>query len=312
MSSCCGTKSIAEKTTDQDSKKVAQVVVPETPITPETPKPVEETVEEVEKEEIPIEPKPEDIVESIKVEDENSTREVKKDSVEDPGFNQVVTKRTFSNIHDLWNELLQKHVSDQGNVNYKSFKTDHKELLGYIHMLNMAKSDERFQTISKERKLAYWINAYNALTIDLILRNYPTKSIKDIKNPWSQRLWKLGQKWYTLNDIEHRIIRKMDEPRIHFALVCAAVSCPRLYNKAFTAENLENDLSLLTRGFLSDPAKNNISANSIKLSKIFKWYGGDFKNNGSTLIDFLNEYSDVTISPNAKKSYKDYNWALNE
>jgi len=156
------------------------------------------------------------------------------------------------------------------------------------------------------------MNVYNAFTIKLILDNYPTKSIKDIKTPWNHRFIKIGAKWYTLNDVEHRIIRKMDEPRIHFALVCAAVSCPKLYNKAFTSETLEEDLSLLTRDFLSDASKNNISENSIKLSKIFKWYGGDFKKNGSSLIDFLNQYTDVSISSNAKKSYKDYNWALNE
>ena len=104
----------------------------------------------------------------------------------------------------------------------------------------------------------------------------------------------------------------MDEPRIHFALVCAAVSCPRLYNKAFTAKDLETDLDVLTRGFLSDSTKNEISENDIKLSKIFKWYGGDFKTSATSLIDFLNQYSDVTISDKAHKSYKDYNWDLNE
>ena len=103
----------------------------------------------------------------------------------------------------------------------------------------------------------------------------------------------------------------MGEPRIHFALVCAAQSCPKLYNKAFTAENLEEDLSKLTREFLADESKNNMSEYSIKLSKIFKWFAKDFKQNGS-LIDFLNQYSEVTISNKARKSFKDYNWDLND
>jgi hypothetical protein len=90
------------------------------------------------------------------------------------------------------------------------------------------------------------------------------------------------------------------------------VSCPKLYNKAFTARNLEADLDLLTREFLNDSSKNELSENKIKVSKIFKWYGGDFKSNGKDLIDFLNQYSKVEISSNAKKSYKDYNWNLNE
>ncbi len=211
--------------------------------------------------------------------------------------------------HSAWDELLQKHVSDQGNVSYKGFKADKTKFYEYLSVLSEIPPQDSW---SKDETLAYWMNVYNAFTIKLILDNYPTKSIKDINGPWNHRFIKIGEKWYTLNDVEHRIIRKMDEPRIHFALVCAAVSCPRLYNKAFTEQTLEADLDLLTRGFLSDTSKNELSENSIKLSKLFKWYGGDFKNDGKTLIDFLNQYSEVTISPKAKKSYKDYNWSLND
>ncbi|MEL0644110.1 DUF547 domain-containing protein [Olleya sp. Ti.3.14] len=225
-------------------------------------------------------------------------------------FNQALTKTEHSNIHFLWDELLQKHVSDNGNVNYKSFKTDHKKLLEYIHILALIKSKPEFDSILKVEKLAFWINAYNALTIDLIIKNYPVKSIKDIKDPWGQKLWKLGDKWYSLEDIEHEILRKMDEPRIHFAIVCASYSCPKLQNTAFIASNLETQLTLATQEFLSDTNRNEISENVLKLSKIFKWFSKDFEQNGS-LIDFLNKYTDVTISAKAKISYKDYNWDLN-
>lgn len=211
--------------------------------------------------------------------------------------------------HDVWNTLLQKHVSDQGNVNYKGFKADKTKFNSYLKLLSETPPQDAW---SKDETLAYWMNVYNAFTVKLILDNYPTKSIKDIDGPWNQRFIKIGTKWYTLNDVEHKIIRKMDEPRIHFALVCAAVSCPRLYNKAFTAKDLESDFVLLTKEFLNDPSKNELSENEIKLSKIFKWYGGDFKTKDTSLIDFLNKYSDVTISDKAKKSYKDYNWTLNE
>ncbi|NND11680.1 MAG: DUF547 domain-containing protein, partial [Flavobacteriaceae bacterium] len=84
------------------------------------------------------------------------------------------------------------------------------------------------------------------------------------------------------------------------------------YNKAFTAKNLEDDLNMLTREFLNDTSKNIITENSIQLSKIFNWFGGDFKKNGATLIGFLSDYTDIDISLNAKKSFLDYNWALNE
>ena len=225
-------------------------------------------------------------------------------------FHQELSKRTGP-IHLLWGELLQKHVSDDGNVNYKSFKTEHEKLLGYIKVLGLFHANDIFQTISKEEKLAFWINAYNALTIDLVIRNYPIKSIKDIKDPWKQRLWKPANFEYNLDEIEHEILRKMDEPRIHFAIVCASYSCPKLQNKAFTAENLESQLTTATKEFLADTKRNELSEKSIKISKIFDWFLKDFTLNG-TLIDFLNQYSEVNISPRAKKRFKDYDWALNE
>ncbi|WP_308990928.1 DUF547 domain-containing protein [Mariniflexile litorale] len=210
--------------------------------------------------------------------------------------------------HSSWTILLEKHVSDKGQVNYKTFKTDNKELNTYINYLSKNILNDSH---SKEEKLVYWINAYNALTIDLILRNSPIKSIKDIKNPWDQKLWKLGNTWYNLNDIEHEILRKMDEPRIHFAIVCASVSCPKLSNEAYTTENIEQQLTKATKNFLSDTNRNIISTDTLELSKIFQWFAKDFKQNGG-LIDFLNRYSDIKISAKAKTRYKDYNWDLNE
>ncbi len=216
-------------------------------------------------------------------------------------------KKIASN-HTAWNNLLQKHVSKQGNVNYKGLKTDHSKLRAYITYLGENTPTDIW---SKEDKLVYWINAYNSMTVDLILRSYPLKSIKDIKKPWDQRLWKLGEKWYNLNEVEHKILRKMNEPRIHFAINCASFSCPPLLNEAFSTENLEQQLTQVTKVFLADSERNTIAANKIEISKIFKWFSKDFKQNGS-LIDFLNQYSDIKINANAKKSYKDYNWNLNE
>ncbi|MDO7170827.1 DUF547 domain-containing protein [Mariniflexile sp. AS56] len=209
--------------------------------------------------------------------------------------------------HSSWTTLLKKHVSNTGEVNYKTFKADQKELTTYISYLSKNTPNASF---SRGETLAYWINAYNALTIDLILRNYPIKSIKDIKDPWDQRLWKLGNTMYNLSDIEHEILRKMDEPRIHFAIVCASVSCPKLLNEAFTSKNLELQLTKATKDFLGDPQRNVITKNRLELSKIFQWFTKDFKQNGD-LIDFLNQYTSVQISAKAKTSYKDYDWALN-
>ena len=226
------------------------------------------------------------------------------------GFHQSLSKR-FLPFHQLWDELLQKHVSNVGIVNYKSFKTDHKKLLDYIYVLSLLYKSDNFQSLSKNDKLAFWINAYNAMTVDLILRNYPVKSIKEIKDPWKQRLWKLTDIDYNLGEIEHQILRKMNEPRIHFAIVCASVSCPKLQNKAFTASKLDEQLTNATREFLSDTSKNSIAQNNLELSKIFQWFSKDFKQNGS-LIHFLNQYSNIKISEKAKIKFKDYNWNLNE
>lgn len=225
-----------------------------------------------------------------------------KDSI---GFKQKV-KFTFE--HSTLDYLLVKYVTERGRVDYEGFKSDHKLLSEYISSL---KNNRPNDTWSKEEKLAYWINAYNALTIDLIIRNYPLKSIKNIDKPWNQRLWKFGDKWLNLNDIEHQILRKMDEPRIHFAIVCASETCSKLRNEAFTAEKLESQLTKATEEFLDDSNKNELSENNIKISKIFKWFAKDFKTDG-TLIDFLNQYSKVKISGKAKKSYKDYSWDLND
>jgi len=240
----------------------------------------------------------------------NSVISVKDSVVENDGFNQILSKRTLK-THELWDELLQNHVSNNGIVNYKSFKTEHNKLLDYIYVLSLMHKNHRFESLSKEEKLAFWINAYNALTIDLILRNYPIKSIKDIKDPWKQRLWKLVDINYNLEEIEHDILRRMDEPRIHFAIVCASASCPKLNNKAYTAENLETQLTQATKDFLSDSNRNSISKDYLELSKIFKWFGYDFTKNDS-LIDFLKMYSGVQISKDAKIKFKDYNWDLND
>lgn len=236
--------------------------------------------------------------------------QIQKDTVKPDEFKQELSKRYLA-PHQLWNELLQEYVSNEGTVNYKGLKKAQKDFYGYIYVLSLIAQHENFNALTREQKLAYWINAYNAFTVDLILRHYPVKSIKDIKDPWKQRHWKLGNKWYNLDEIEHKILRKMNEPRIHFAINCASFSCPKLQNKAFTAENLETQLNKATYEFLEDTNRNIISKDKIHISKLFQWFAKDFKTEG-TLIDFLNKYSKVSISANAKKSFMDYNWNLND
>ena len=209
--------------------------------------------------------------------------------------------------HSGFNALLQKNVSAEGKVNYKAFKKDRTVLRMYLHALGRKTPTENW---SKQEKLAYWINAYNAMTIDLIIRNQPIGSIKDIDNPWKQSLWKLGGDMYNLDTIEHQILRKMEDPRIHFAINCASFSCPVLLNEAFTAHSVDTQLEALTVGFINDTQRNTITPQAITISKIFKWFSKDFKKNQS-LIEFLNTYSTIKIQRNAKINYLDYNWELN-
>ncbi|MBE0393840.1 hypothetical protein BJQ96_03713 [Flavobacterium sp. PL0002] len=222
---------------------------------------------------------------------------------------QITVTDDAKNIsHSKWNTLLQRNVSANGTVNYKGFQKNSGELQSY---LNELAANVPTKYTSRNATLAYWINAYNAFTVKLILDNYPTKSIKDIKDPWGQKFFTLGNKKYSLEEIEHEILRKMGEPRIHFAINCASFSCPSLLNEAYTESKLSNQLSAASKRFINDKSKNTITANKVEISKIFDWFEGDFKKKGS-VIDFLNQYSTTKINSNAKISYKDYNWSLNE
>ena len=209
--------------------------------------------------------------------------------------------------HSGFHALLQKNVSPQGKVNYQAFKRDRTVLRMYLFALSKYTPNKMW---SKQEKLAYWINAYNAMTIDLIIRNQPIGSIKDIDNPWKQSLWKLGGAMYNLDTIEHQILRKMGDPRIHFAINCASFSCPILLNEAFTANSVDTQLDILTKRFVNDTQRNTITPKAITISKIFKWFSKDFKKN-QTLIEFLNTYAAITIDQNATINYMDYNWELN-
>ncbi|MBC7923691.1 MAG: DUF547 domain-containing protein [Ferruginibacter sp.] len=218
--------------------------------------------------------------------------------------------------HEAWDALLKKHVSAEGSVRYQGFRADRVALQNYLNLLSQNAPND--QTWSRDEQLAYWINAYNAFTIDLILQHYPVKSITElggsipfVNTPWDIDFVPVGEKKYTLNDLEQRLIRKkFDEPRIHFALVCAAASCPRLRNEAYVAAQLNRQLDEQTKEFINHPDKNKLTTNAAQLSKIFDWYEGDFTKHGS-LVDFLNRYSTVKLRPEAKISHLDYAWALN-
>ncbi len=212
--------------------------------------------------------------------------------------------------HVGFDTLLRKHVSIDGKVNYKGFKKDSVAFEKYLSLLS--KNPPNDSTWNNNEKLAYWINAYNAFTIKLILKNYPIKSIKNITTPWDEKFFMVGKNKMTLNNIENDILRKkFAEPRIHFAIVCASYSCPKLLNTAFASVNIEKQLETAAIDFINDPKRNIITADKVQLSEIFSWFTADFTKDG-TIIAFLNKYSKVKINDKAKVNYLTYNWNLNE
>ena len=158
------------------------------------------------------------------------------------------TKMATAQIsHQVFDNLLSTHVTDTGTVNYMAFKKDQFKLDKYLATL---RSNHPSESWTKNERLAYWINAYNAFTIKLILDNMPVKSILDIHDgkAWDVEWIKLGNKTYSLNYIENKIIRPVfKEPRIHFAVNCAAKSCPPLLNRAYSAKTLDEQLENQTR-----------------------------------------------------------------
>lgn len=213
----------------------------------------------------------------------------------------------------VFNDLLRKYVTNTGIVDYKKFNG---EILKK-HITYLENTSPKLSWSNNKQK-AFWINAYNAYTIYLVLhaiRAEKIESIMDItkkgKTTWKIPFVKVGNKTYTLDYIEHEILRKkFSDPKIHFGINCASTSCPKLSNKAFTEENIEIELTRLMKDFINDTSKNKISQNEVQISPIFDWFHDDFTKNGS-LINFLNNYSKTKISPKAKISFLKYDWTLN-
>lgn len=217
--------------------------------------------------------------------------------------------------HELLSEVLNDFVSEDGAVDYAGLQQDSLRLNRYLELLETHHPNSSWS--SDERK-AYWINAYNAFTLRLIIRNYPVESIKDlggaiykVNTPWDIRFIYIEGYDYDLNNIEHDILRKeWEDPRIHFAINCASISCPVMLNTAYEADQLEAQLDRAARLFINDTKRNKIEGDQVELSKIFRWFKGDFTREGN-LIEFLNRYAETRIEDGASIRYLDYDWGLN-
>ena len=245
----------------------------------------------------------------------------------------------FDQNYAAWDSLVKKHVkwlpdNKQSRADYAGFKADRAEVKKVLDGLSAVPRSE-FDGWSKPQRMAFLINAYNAYTVELVLTQYPAlKSIKDIgsliQSPWKKMFFPLFGKATSLDDIEQSMLRlrgAYDDPRIHFALNCASIGCPMLREEAYVAERLDAQLNAQAERFMSDRSRNryNAASGELEVSKIFDWYGDDFKlgHQGiASVAAFMARYAvkltdvpaeqDKLRTQAARVAFLDYDWRLND
>lgn len=220
-------------------------------------------------------------------------------------------------------QLLKSYIS-QGTkdgiktslVDYDQWSTDplHEQAMDLLTKTNP-------DSLSQAEKMAFWINSYNLLTIDLIIKNNEKESIKNlgsfIQSPWKSHSWNLNGKNYTLHNIEHQVLRPMGDPRIHVAINCASLSCPDLLHEPYEASRLNQQLNQQVRLFLQNRTKGVLMDGSgVQISAIFQWFSQDFNKKNAPkskigVITFINNHSKSSLSPSEHLEYLKYNWKLN-
>lgn len=227
--------------------------------------------------------------------------------------------------HTTWDVLLKKYVDASGMVNYQAWKASASDVQLLDQYLNHLSSASLTGQTSAPMKLAFWINAYNAVTIKGILREYPTTSIRNhTAKLFGYNIWKDLQlivegKPYSLDQMEHDVLRKMGEPQIHFAIVCASIGCPRLLNEAYVPARIDEQMTVNAKAFFGDPTKFRFDANRnlISLSPILEWFGEDFGNNTAEQLRRIAPYvpaaaREFVTRGTANIDYLDYDWNLND
>jgi hypothetical protein len=228
--------------------------------------------------------------------------------------------------HSTWDALLKKYVDQSGMVNYAAWKANSSDMQALDDYLNHLSAASFTGPANQNASLAFWINAYNAVTVKGILREYPTTSIRNhTARVFGYNIWKdlqlvVSGKPYSLEQIEHEVLRKMGEPRIHFAIVCASIGCPRLLNEAYVSEKLELQLAENARAFFANPRnfRYDPTQHTIDLSSILDWFGEDFGRNLTEQLRRIAPYlpdvpsQQLAESGAARVSYLDYDWNLND
>lgn len=227
--------------------------------------------------------------------------------------------------HEEWDSLLGRFVDSEGRVAYREWKGSAESVSALDDYLSRAGQVVITGDSPKADVLAYWINLYNALTIKGILLEYPTKSILDHVKPVGYHIWKdlkayADGGYRSLDDIEHEILRKMGEPRIHFAIVCASAGCPRLRDEAYTPSRLDEQLSDNARHFFARESnfKPSVDGKTIELSSLLKWFGRDFGGSDAEMLRRIAPYLPAEGAKVAESKpapaivYLPYDWRLNE
>jgi hypothetical protein len=211
--------------------------------------------------------------------------------------------------HSALDDLLRRCVDGEGFVDYAGLGRYAGLLDGY--MSRVAAVD--FAGLARDEKLALLINAYNAATLRLILDHMPLASIRDIpaKARWTARRWTVGGKTMSLADIENAELRaKFNEPRMHFAINCASIGCPRLRNAAFTGPSIDAELADHTRDVHGDARWIRTGPDGFHLTKIYRWYEDDFVQSASSMVNFAAQFA-PRIAQTPHRGWLDYDWSLN-
>lgn len=261
------------------------------------------------------------------------------------GSSHTAVKRpiTAETGYAAYDRVLSTYVNQSGMVDYAGIREIRSDLDTFKAMI-AGIDPAQYDSWDKSAQIAFWLNAYNGLTLIAIVERYPIQpglirrfwypknSIRQIPGVWNDLEWNVMGRWYTLDAIEHDVLRgRFDEPRIHAALVCAAMGCPPLRNEAYVGEKLDSQLDEQMRRFLSDPKKFRIDREdgTVYLSPIFKWFGHDFVDayasdrfadrgavEGAVLTAFSEYVSpedrQYLLSEEYSVKYFDYDWSLNE
>ncbi|MBS1985406.1 MAG: DUF547 domain-containing protein [Bdellovibrionales bacterium] len=233
---------------------------------------------------------------------------------------------TSAGAHNGWTELLRRYVDGSGNVDYAKWCATEKDLQRLDDYVASLSRMEQRQLVNKPQKLAFWINAYNAVTIRRILREYPARVGQIVTSGESSPTVPNAEQFvvndtkYSLDDIEHSVLRQLSDPRIHFAIVCGARGCPRLRDEAYEAERLEEQLEQNARNFFADVNKLTVDEQrkELRLSPILEWYATDFGASSSddilqSITPWLpNDARKFTKGQKMRVIFNDYDWTLND